>query len=140
MDIRPVKTEADHEAALKEIEELMDAEEGTPRSDRLHVLATLVSAYENEHFPIDLPDPVEAIKFRMEQAGLARQKLEPLLGGANRVTEILNRTRALSIGMIRRLHAELGIPLESLIREYRTASPRRRHRRSAQRGRTRSAA
>lgn len=140
MDIRPVKTEADYEAALKEIEEIMDAEEGTPQSDRLHVLATLVGAYENEHFPIDLPDPVEAIKFRMEQAGLTRQELEPILGGRNRVSEILNRTRALSIGMIRRLHAELGIPLESLIREYPTASPRRRYRRSPPRTRTRRAA
>ncbi|CFN38205.1 Predicted transcription regulator containing HTH domain [Bordetella pertussis] len=118
MEIRPVRTEADYKSALKEISRLMesDPELGTPDGDRLDVLATLVQAYEARHYPIDLPDPVEAIKFRMEQGGLTPKGLEPMIGKRNRVYEVLNRKRGLTLPMIWRLHTELGIPAESLIR------------------------
>lgn len=118
MEIRPVHTEADYKSALKEISRLMesDPEQGTPDGDRLDVLATLVQAYEAKHYPIDLPDPVEAIKFRMEQGGLTPKDLEPMIGKRNRVYEVLNRKRGLTLPMIWRLHTELGIPAESLIR------------------------
>lgn len=118
MEIRPVRTEADYKSALKEISRLMesDPELGTPDGDRLDVLATLVQAYEARHYPIDLPDPVEAIKFRMEQGGLTPKDLEPMIGKRNRVYEVLNRKRGLTLAMIWRLHTELGIPAESLIR------------------------
>jgi HTH-type transcriptional regulator/antitoxin HigA len=115
MQIRPIRTDADHSAALRRIDELMDAEPGTPASDELDVLATLVEAYEDRHFPIADPDPLAAIEFRMEQLGLTRKDLEPLLGSRGRVSEVLNGRRALSLQMIRRLHRELGIPLESLV-------------------------
>jgi HTH-type transcriptional regulator/antitoxin HigA len=118
MEIRPVHTEADYKSALKEISRLMesDPELGTPDGDRLDVLATLVQAYEARHYPIDLPDPIEAIKFRMEQGGLTPKDLEPMIGKRNRVYEVLNRKRGLTLAMIWRLHTELGIPAESLIR------------------------
>jgi HTH-type transcriptional regulator/antitoxin HigA len=93
-----------------------DPELGTPDGDRLDVLATLVHAYESSHFPVDLPDPIEAIKFRMEQAGLAIKDLEPMIGRRNRVYEVLNHTRPLTLTMIRKLHKTLGIPAECLIR------------------------
>ena len=109
MEIRPIKTKADYEAALKEIETFMAAEADTPEGDRLDVLVTLIEAYERVHYPIDFPDPVEAIKFRMEQQGLSRKDLEPLIGTRTRVAEVLNRKRSLSIGMVRRLHDHLGI-------------------------------
>jgi HTH-type transcriptional regulator/antitoxin HigA len=117
MDIRPIRTEADHKAALKEVSRLMeeDPDIGTPDGDRLDVLATLVQAYETKHFPIDLPDPIEAIKFRMEQAGLTPKDLEPMIGRRNRVYEVLNRKRSLTLPMIWKLHQELGIPAENLI-------------------------
>ncbi|WP_175214129.1 helix-turn-helix domain-containing protein [Achromobacter aegrifaciens] len=117
MEIRPVHTEADYKSALKEISRLMesDPELGTPDGDRLDVLATLVQAYEMKHYPVDLPDPVEAIKFRMEQGGLTPKDLEPMIGKRNRVYEVLNRKRGLTLPMIWRLHTELGIPAESLI-------------------------
>ena len=116
MDIRPIKSEADYEQALARIATLMDAERDTDAGDELDVLTTLVEAYEAQHFPIEAADPVEAILFRMEQQGLSRKDLEPYLGSRQRVSEVLNRRRALSLGMIRRLHKELGIPLENLIR------------------------
>jgi HTH-type transcriptional regulator/antitoxin HigA len=118
MEIRPIRTEADYKATLKEVSQLVenDPELGTPEGDRLDVLATLVQAYEAKHYPIDLPDPIEAIKFRMEQAGLTAKDLEPMIGQRNRVYEILNRKRALTLPMIWRLHQQLGIPAESLIR------------------------
>lgn len=118
MEIRPIRTEADYQATLKDISRLMenDPELGTPEGDRLDVLATLVQAYEAKHYPIDLPDPIEAIKFRMEQAGLTAKDLEPMIGQRNRVYEILNRKRALTLPMIWKLHQQLGIPAESLIR------------------------
>ncbi|MFC4199413.1 type II toxin-antitoxin system HigA family antitoxin [Candidimonas humi] len=118
MDIHPVRTESDYRAALKEISRLMesDPELGTPDGDRLDVLATLVQAYEARHWSIDLPDPIEAIKFRMEQGGLTPKDLEPMIGRRNRVYEVLNRKRALTLPMIWRLHTGLGIPAECLIR------------------------
>jgi HTH-type transcriptional regulator/antitoxin HigA len=119
MDIRPTHTEADYKAALKEISALMDSdpELGTPDGDRLDILATLVQAYEARHLPIASPDPVEAIKFRMDQSGLSVKDLEPIIGKSNRVYEILNRKRPLTLAMIRRLHKRLGIPANVLITE-----------------------
>ncbi|NUT62897.1 helix-turn-helix domain-containing protein [Herbaspirillum sp. C9C3] len=116
MDIKPIKTDADYRAALKEIEGLMTTKLNTPEGDRLDVLVTLVEAYEAKHYPIDLPDPVEAIKFRMEQAGLTVKDLEPYIGRSNRVYEILNGKRPLTLGMIWKLNQGLGIPAESLIK------------------------
>ncbi|TAL78809.1 MAG: transcriptional regulator [Burkholderiaceae bacterium] len=118
MQIRPIRTEADYKAALKETSRLMegDPDLGTPEGDRLDVLVTLVQAYEARHHPIDLPDPIEAIKFRMEQAGLTAKDLEPMIGQRNRVYEVLNRKRSLTLPMIWKLHQQLGIPAESLIR------------------------
>ena len=116
MEIKPIKTKAAYRAALKEIESLMTARPNTPEGDRLDVIATLVEAYERKHFPMDLPDPVEAIKFRMEQMALKPKDLVPMIGGLNRVYEILNRKRPFTLRMVWRLHKELGIPAESLIR------------------------
>ena len=115
MTIRPIRNESDHESALKRIESLMSAKQGTAEGDELDVLTTLVEAYENKHCPIAAPDPVEAIKFRMEQLGLDRKDLEPFIGSRARVSEILNRRRGLSVAMIRSLHENLDIPLEALI-------------------------
>lgn len=119
MDIRPIHTESDYKATLKEISALMesDPDRGTPDGDRLDILATLVQAYEARHVPITAPDPVEAIKFRMEQQGLSIKDLEPIIGRSNRVYEVLNRKRPLTLAMIRRLHKSLGIPAEALIAE-----------------------
>jgi len=117
VEIRPIRTKADYRAALREIETLMFARADTPGGERLDVLATLVEAYEKKHYRLDLPDPVEAIKFRMEQSGLGPKDLVPMIGQINRVYEILNRKRPLTLQMIRRLHRDLGIPAESLIKE-----------------------
>ena len=119
MDIRPIHTEADYKATLKEIAALMDSdpELGTPEGDRLDILATLVQAYEAKHAPITAPDPVEAIKFRMDQSGLSVKDLEPIIGRSNRVYEVLNRKRPLTLVMVRRLHRSLSIPAEVLIAE-----------------------
>jgi HTH-type transcriptional regulator/antitoxin HigA len=119
MKIKPIRTKADHRAALKEIEVLMPARPGTPEGERLDVLATLVEAWERKRFPMDLPDAVDAIKFRMEQSGLAAKDLVPMIGQINRVYEILARKRPLTLEMIRRLHRDLGIPAESLIKPAR---------------------
>lgn len=116
MNIKPIKTETDYRAALKSVERLMRAQPGTPDGDRLDVLVTLVEAYEAAHYPMDLPDPVEAIKFRMEQSGLTAKDLQPAIGQRNRVYEILNGKRALTLPMIWKLHEMFGIPAESLIR------------------------
>lgn len=118
-EIRPIRTKRDHEAALKEIERLWGAKTGTLDGDRLDVLATLIDAYETEHYQMDPPDPVEAIKFRMEQQGLTRRDLEEIIGTRTRIAEVLNRKRGLSIAMIRRLHERLGISAEVLIRPSR---------------------
>jgi len=119
-DIKPIRTKKDYEAALTEVEHLWGARLGTPEGDRLDVLATLIDAYEAIHYPLDPPDPIEAIKFRMEQQGLTRKDLEPLIGTRTRVAEVLNRKRNLSIGMIRRLHERLGISAEVLIQPTRS--------------------
>ena len=117
MEIKPIKTKADYRAALKEIEGLMSARAGSREGERLDVMVTLVEAYEKKHYPLDLPDPVEAIKFRMEQMALAPKDLVPMIGQINRVYEILNRKRPLTLQMIRRLHRKLDIPADSLIKE-----------------------
>ena len=118
-ELKPIKTEADYEAGLTEIGRLWGARSGTPAGDRLDVLATLVEVYEQEHFPLDPPDPIEAIKFRMEQQGLTRKDLESIFGTRTRVAEILNRRRGLSINMIRKLHEELGISTDVLLKPTR---------------------
>jgi HTH-type transcriptional regulator/antitoxin HigA len=115
-EIKPIRNDTDHRVALKEIERLWGAKPGSAEDDRLDVLVTLVHAYEEASHPIDPPDPIEAIKFRMEQQGLTRRDLEPIIGSRTRIAEVLNRKRGLSIGMIRRLHDKLGIPAEVLIR------------------------
>jgi HTH-type transcriptional regulator/antitoxin HigA len=120
MELRPIRTKADYTAALKTISSLLDAPEGSREAGMLEVLSVLVEAYEEEHYPIPPPDPIEAIKFRMEQMGLTRRDLEPYLGSRARVSEVLNRKRPLSVEMIRRLNAGLGIPAEILIRPYKT--------------------
>ena len=117
MEIKAIRTKADYRAVLKEIETLMSARADTPEGERLDVLATLVEAYEKKHYRFDLPDPVEAIKFRMEQSGLVPKDLVPMIGQINRVYEVLNRKRPLTLQMIRQLHQKLGIPAESLIKE-----------------------
>ncbi len=114
--LKPIRAEADYEEALAEAGRLWGAPAGTPDGDRLDILATLIDAYEARHYPLDPPDAVEAIRFRMEQQGLTRKDLEPLIGTRTRVTEVLNRKRSLSIGMIRRLHDRLGISAGVLIR------------------------
>lgn len=123
MDIKPIRTKADYRAMLGEIESLMSAKPNTHQGDRLDVLVTLVEAYERRHFPMDLPDAVAAIQFRMEQQGLTVQDLEPVIGRRNRVYEILSRKRPLTLRMIQGLHARFGIPAESLLKQ--TAGDRR---------------
>jgi len=117
MQIRPIRTRIDYRAALKEVETLMDAAPASAEGERLDVLTTLIEAYERKHFPLDLPDPVEAIKFVMEQRGLSVKDLEPMIGRPNRVYEILSRKRSLTLKMIWRLHKDLGIPAASLIKQ-----------------------
>ncbi len=118
-EIKPIRTKKDCETAFAAVERLWGSKLGTPDGDRLDVLATLIEAYEATHYPMDPPDPIEAIKFRMEQQGLSRKDLESLIGTRTRVAEVLNRRRNLSIGMIRRLHKALGISAEVLIRPSR---------------------
>ncbi|RJF87033.1 helix-turn-helix domain-containing protein [Oleomonas cavernae] len=115
-ELKPIRSEADYERALEEVASLWGAKAGTIDGDRLDILATLVETYEAAHFPMDPPDPIDAIKFRMEQQGLTRKDLEPLIGTRARVAEVLNRKRRLSIEMIRRLHESLGISADVLIR------------------------
>lgn len=115
MNVKPIKSEEDYQATLRMIEELWDAEPNTPESDLLEILSTLVEAYENEHSPILPPNPIEAIRYRMEQLGLKKVDLAPFLGGRNRVTEILQGKRNLTVSMIRKLYEGLDIPPESLL-------------------------
>jgi len=115
MRIHPLRTENDYNAAVARIAVLMGSDPGTPAGDELDVLATLVDAYETRHFPIDTPDPVTVIKFQMDQRGLARKDLQPMIGSRARVSEVLNGKRALTLPMIRRLHAGLGIPIDLLV-------------------------
>lgn len=117
MEVKPIKTNADYRAALQQIEILMTARPDSPEGEKLDVLATLVEAYEWKHYPLDLPDPVAAIRFEMEQQGLTAKDLEPMIGRRNRVYEVLNRKRSLTLKMIWRLHEQLGIPAESLIKQ-----------------------
>lgn len=119
MQIHPIRTETDHARALEAIDRLWGAAPETPEGEALEVLVTLVDAWEARNHPIDPPDPVEAIRFRMEQLGLDRADLEPMIGGRGRVSEVLNGKRGLSLAMIRRLHEKLGIPAEILIRSTR---------------------
>src|SRR5580698_9818650 len=119
MHLKPIKTKADHESALREIERLWGAKEGTPDGDGLDVLTTLVEVYEEARFPIDIPDPIEAIKFRLEQQGADQKALIGIIGNRTRVYEVLRKDRALSLAMIRRLNKQLGIPAEVLIRPVR---------------------
>ncbi|MDX9709842.1 MAG: hypothetical protein RBT64_09845 [Trichloromonas sp.] len=120
MKIKPIKNEADYQAALEEIERLFDAAPDTHEGDRLEVLSTLVDAYEEKHYSIPLPDPIEAILYHMESRGLSRRDLEPYIGSRARVSEVLNRKRPLTMEMIRNLHSGLGIPAEVLIQPYPT--------------------
>ena len=117
MNIRPIRSARDHRAALKVIESLMGARRNTPDGERLDVLVTLVEAFERQKFPLDLPDPVEAIRFCMDQNGLTAKDLQPMIGRLNRVYEILNRKRPLTLDMIWKLHRGLGIPADSLIKQ-----------------------
>ncbi|HEX2964878.1 MAG TPA: transcriptional regulator [Syntrophorhabdaceae bacterium] len=118
MKIKPIKTEADHESALREVEHIFDAKPNTPEGDRLEVLTTLIDAYEEKHFSIPFPDPIEAILYYMESRGLSRADLEPFIGSRARVSEVLNRRRQLTMEMIRNLNRNLGIPAEVLIQPY----------------------
>ncbi|PHS22548.1 MAG: hypothetical protein COA83_11510 [Methylophaga sp.] len=122
MNIQPIKTEKDYDKALAEIEAFWEADEGTENGDKLDILLILVDDYEKIHYPILPPDPIEAIKFRMEQMNLSRKDLEPYIGGRGRVSEILNYQRKLSLNMIRSLHSNLSIPLENLISEIKISA------------------
>ncbi len=125
MDIKPIRSEADYEAALKEIEALVNSQPGTPEGDRMDVLVTLVQAYEASHYPIPEPDdPVGVLEYYMESRGLSRTDLLPYLGSKERISEILNRKRGLSLQMIRRLHSGLGIPADLLVGKHETFTRR----------------
>jgi len=118
MEIKPIRTEADYRSALQEIETLMDAKPHTPDEDRLDVLATLVKVYEDEHYPLPKPNPIAALEYYLESRGLTRKALEPYIGPAHRVAEIMNRRRRLTLAMIRRLEQGTGIPATVLIQPY----------------------
>lgn len=118
MQIHPIKTEADYQQALTEIEALFSAEPDTPEGDRLDLLTTLVAAYEEQQHPVSFPDPIEALLYLLESRGLSRRDLEPCIGSRARVAEILNRKRTLTLDMIRKLHEKFGIPAEVLIQPY----------------------
>lgn len=121
MEIKPIRTKKDYEAALKEIDRLFDAASGSRRGDLLEILTTLVEAYEEKHHRISPPNPIDAIHYYMESRGLTRRDMERFIGSRARVSEVLNRKRALTMEMIRSLHKGLGIPAEVLIRPYRIA-------------------
>ena len=133
MNIRPIKTVADYQVALSEIENLFDATPNTPRGDQLEVLTTLVEAYEEQHFAIPAPDPIEAVLYHMESRGLTRKDLELYIGHRARVSEILNRKRPLTLRMIQRLHSELGVPAEVLLKPYQLQNIKARKPRSPDR-------
>ena len=118
MEIRPIKNDADYQAILDEIERLFNADPDTPEGDRLEVMVTLVEAYEEKHFSIPAPDPIEAIMYHLESRGLSRRYLEPCIGSRARVSEVLNRKRPLTMEMVRKLHNVLGIPSDVLIQPY----------------------
>ncbi|MDD1968576.1 transcriptional regulator [Pseudomonas putida] len=114
MNIKPIRDDADLRAAFERLEVIFQADEGTPEADEMEILVTLIEVYENKHYPIHVSDPVDAIKFRMDQQGLTARDLEPFIGPSGRVSEVLNRKRRLSVSMIKRLHDGLHIPYESL--------------------------
>jgi HTH-type transcriptional regulator / antitoxin HigA len=116
MNIKPIKTKRDHTAALKRVDELWNAKANSPEGDELEVLSTLIAVYENEHTPIEAPDPIEALKFRLDQMSITREELAKLLGGKNRVSEVLNGKRKLSFAMMKNLHKHLNIPAASFFR------------------------
>ena len=118
MEIKPIKSRKDYEQSLERLEMIFDASKGSPEGDELEILGLLIDTYEKENFPIELPDPVEAIKFRMEQLGYSQADLVKVMGLKSRVSEILNRKRKLSLEMIRQLHQQLNIPSEVLIQSY----------------------
>jgi HTH-type transcriptional regulator/antitoxin HigA len=118
MRIKPIKTKKDYQQALERLELVFDAKKGTAEGDELDILGILIDHYENEHFPIELPDPIEAIKFRMEQLGYTQTDLAEIVGLKSRASEILNRKRKLSLEMIRQLHEKLNIPTDVLIQAY----------------------
>ena len=118
MIIKPIRTKRDYEQAMSRLEEIFDAKRGTPEGDELEVLGMLIEQYENEHFPIGFPDPVEAIKFRMEQLGYNQADLAKIIGLKSRASEILNRKRKLTLDIIRKLHNDLNIPTDVLIQAY----------------------
>ncbi len=118
MNIKPIKSERDYQAALKEIENIFDAKPNTPKGDRLEVLSILIEAYEEKHYHIPFPNPVEALLYHIESRGLSRKDLEPYIGSRARVSEILNKRRHLSVEMIRKINKGLGIPAEILIQPY----------------------
>ncbi len=137
MEIKPIRSEADYEAVLKEIEQLAGSLTGTPESDRMDVLVTLAEAYEVRHFPIPEPDdPVEVLRYYMESRGLTRADLVAYLGSKERVSEILNRKRGLSLAMIRRLHDGLGIPADLLVQKQSPRPGRNAHARTRTNPRT----
>lgn len=125
MEISPIKSESDYGAAMRRIESLWGADPGTPEGDELEILITLAEAYERQHYPIDLPDPVEAIKFRLEQEGRDYRALVGVIGQRTRVYEVMRRARPLSLNMIRKLHNQLEIPAEVLIQPIRKPAPRK---------------
>lgn len=118
MKIKPIKNEKDYQKALDRLEEIFDAEKGTDEGDELEILSILIDQYENENFPIGMPDPIEAIKFRMEQMGMNQNDLAEVVGFKSRVSEILNKKRKLTLDMIRKLSVALHIPTEVLIQDY----------------------
>jgi HTH-type transcriptional regulator/antitoxin HigA len=118
MNIKPIRTDKDYEEALKRVEVLMDAKEATAEFDELEILSTLIENYEAKHFSIDIPDPIEAIKFRMEQEGLKQKDVAELFGNKVRVSEVLNKKRRLTLDMVRNLHDNLSIPYDSLLNRY----------------------
>lgn len=118
MNIKPIKTKKDYEQAMLRLENIFDAKKGTPKGDELEILSLLIEKYEDEKFPIDFPDPIEAIKFRMEQSGLTQTDLADIIGQKSRASEILNRKRKLSLDMIRQLHKKWNIPTEVLVQAY----------------------
>lgn len=128
LEIKPIKTETEHRAALAEVERLFDAKPGTPAGNRLEIWTTLIEAYESRQYVIPLPDPIEAILYHLESRGLSRRDLEPFIGSRARVAEVLNRRRALSITMVRNLNQGLGISADVLLQSYRVAKPLARQR------------
>jgi HTH-type transcriptional regulator/antitoxin HigA len=118
MKISPIRNEEDYQHALKRLEEIFDAKKGTEEGDELEILSIIIDHYENDHFPIDWPDPIEAIKFRMEQLGMKQKDLAEVIGFRSRVSEVLNKKRKLTLAMVRKLNAALHIPTEVLVQDY----------------------